>query len=39
VSEANEPVVQRKLDRFAYWHAWRTSFEMIAFAALLWALA
>jgi hypothetical protein len=38
VSEAIEHVVQRKLDRFAHWHAWRTSFAMI-FAALLWAPA
>ena len=35
----DEPVVKRKLDRFAYWHGWRTAFEMIAFAALLWTLA
>jgi len=33
-----EPVLERKLDRFAYWHGWRTAFEMVSFAVLLWAL-
>jgi hypothetical protein len=34
-----EDVLRVKLDRFAYWHVWRTVFQIIAFVALLWALA
>jgi hypothetical protein len=34
-----EPVLEQKLDRFAYWHGWRTAFQIAAFVALLWALA
>lgn len=34
-----EPVVKAKLDRFAYWHGWRAVFQIMAFVALLWALA
>jgi hypothetical protein len=34
-----EPVLKRKLHRFAYWHGWRTVFAMTTFATLLWALA
>ena len=30
-------LLEHKLDRFAYWHAWRTAFQMGAFIALLWA--
>jgi len=33
-----ERLVKWKLDRFTYWHGWRTAFQMIGFAALLWAL-
>jgi hypothetical protein len=33
-----ELVVKSKLDRFAYWHGWRTAFQMIGFATLLWGL-
>jgi hypothetical protein len=32
-------VLEQKLDRFAYWHAWRAAFQLAAFFALLWALA
>ena len=32
-------ILEQKLDRFAYWHAWRTGFQIVAFFALLWALA
>jgi hypothetical protein len=32
-------LIEQKLDRFAYWHAWRTALQMTAFVALLWALA
>lgn len=28
-------VLGEKLDRFAFWHAWRTAFQLCAFAALL----
>jgi hypothetical protein len=34
-----EDVLRFKLDRFAYWHGWRTVFQITAFVALLWALA
>src|SRR5262249_20222349 len=30
-----EPVVKEKLDLFAYWHGWRTVFQLGAFIALL----
>jgi hypothetical protein len=33
------PVLAEKLDRFAYWHRYRTVAQMAAFGALLWALA
>lgn len=32
-------VLTLKLDHFAYWHAWRTAFQVAAFIALLWALS
>lgn len=32
-------VLGEKLDRFAFWHAWRTAFQLCAFAALLGARA
>jgi len=32
-----EPVLTEKLDLFAYWHGWRTTFQIAAFLALLWA--
>lgn len=32
-------VLADKLDLFAYWHGWRTAFQIAAFVALLWALA
>ncbi len=35
----DEAVLTRKLDRFAYRHAWRTAFQIAAFIALLPALA
>jgi hypothetical protein len=35
----SEPVLKEKLDRFAYWHGWRTAFQLGAFIALLWARA
>jgi hypothetical protein len=35
----DEQLVARKLDRFAYWHTWRTVFQLTAFGALLRALA
>lgn len=28
-------VLGEKLDRFAFWNAWRTAFQLVAFAALL----
>ncbi len=32
----DEPrVLAEKLDRFAFWHMWRTAFQLCAFAALL----
>jgi hypothetical protein len=34
-----ENVLKQKLDRFAYWHAWRTIFQVIAFSALIWTLS
>jgi len=38
-SPDEKQVLKQKLDRFAYWHAWRTAFQIAAFIALLWALA
>jgi hypothetical protein len=38
-SPDEEAVLAHKLDRFAFWHAWRTLFQLGAFAILLWALA
>jgi hypothetical protein len=32
-------VLADKLDLFAYWHGWRTAFQIAALVALLWALA
>jgi hypothetical protein len=32
-------VLEAKLDRFAFWHAWRTAFQLGAFIALLWVWA
>src|SRR4030095_751949 len=34
-----EAVLKPKLDKFAYWHSWRTLFQIIAFIALLWTVA
>ncbi len=34
----DEAVLEGKLDTFAHWHAVRMAFQVIAFAALLWAL-
>lgn len=35
----DEPkVLEQKLDRFAFWHAFRAVFQVAAFIALLWAL-
>jgi hypothetical protein len=34
-----EEVLKQKLNRFAYWHAWRTAFQVAAFLAMLWVLA
>lgn len=34
-----ESVLDHKLDRFAFWHAWRTLFQLGAFLSLLWALS
>jgi hypothetical protein len=34
-----EHFLKAKLDRFAYWHGWRTAFQITALVALLWALA
>lgn len=33
-----ENILKHKLDRFAFWHAFRTIFQFTAFIALLWAL-
>lgn len=33
-----EEILKQKLNRFAYWHAWRTIFQIIAFMALIWTL-
>jgi len=38
-AQDEEQVVKQKLDRFAFWHIWRTAFQLLAFGALLWALA
>jgi hypothetical protein len=35
----DEPLLRRKLDRFAFWHGWRAGFAIGAFIALLWAVA
>jgi hypothetical protein len=35
----DESVLKQKLDLFAYWHGWRTAFQLAAFIALLWARA
>jgi hypothetical protein len=37
VTRDDELVLKSKLDRFAYWHGWRTAFQICAFIALLWA--
>lgn len=35
----DEPkMLEQKLDRFAFWHAFRTAFQVLAFVALVWAL-
>jgi hypothetical protein len=34
-----EVVLKSKLDKFAYWHSWRTWFQIIAFIALIWTVA
>ncbi len=34
----DEAVLGRKLNRFAFWHGWRTLFQGLTFAALVWAL-
>jgi hypothetical protein len=38
-AQDGEQVVTQKLDRFAYWHSWRAVFQLLAFGALLWAVA
>jgi hypothetical protein len=38
-AQDREQVVTQKLDRFAYWHSWRAAFQLLAFGALLWAVA
>jgi hypothetical protein len=38
-AQDEEQVVKQKLDLFAFWHIWRTAFQLLAFGALLWALA
>jgi hypothetical protein len=35
----DESILKQKLDRFAYWHSWRTLFQMIAFIVLIWIVA
>jgi hypothetical protein len=34
-----ETILKNKLDRFAFWHIFRTVFQIAAFLALLWALS
>jgi hypothetical protein len=34
----DEVTLKQKLDKFAYWHSWRTIFQILAFIALLWTL-
>jgi hypothetical protein len=34
----NEALLMAKLDRFARWHAFRATFQVLAFFVLLWAL-
>jgi hypothetical protein len=33
-----ERVLEAKLDRFAFWNAFRAAFQGVAFLALVWAL-
>jgi hypothetical protein len=35
----DEQLLRQKLDRFARWHNFRTTFQIIAFIALIWTLA
>ncbi len=35
----DEAILTAKLDRFAHWHAFRATFQVVAFFVLLWALA
>jgi hypothetical protein len=31
----DEQILEQKLSRFAFWHVWRTAFQLVAFVALL----
>ena len=35
----DEALLTAKLDRFAHWHAFRATFQVVAFFVLVWALA
>jgi hypothetical protein len=35
----DEQLLKQKLDKFAHWHNFRATFQIIAFIALLWTLA
>jgi hypothetical protein len=34
----DEKLLERELDRFAFWHGWRALFQGLTFVALVWAL-